>query len=98
MSRHLDVVTLTGTEYDALMAAKDERDDLRAHLAGIEKIANQSRTQTARMLLIAGRCRSALNGDSEWRKLPRPRKRHPLATPENPELTGSRLRLSSVTK
>lgn len=28
MSRHLDVVTLTGTEYDDLMAAKDERDDL----------------------------------------------------------------------
>lgn len=82
MSRELDVVALTGKEYDDLMAAKDERDDLRAHLTGIEKIANQSRSQTARMLLIAGRCRSALNGDSEWRKLPRPRKRHPLATPE----------------
>lgn len=90
MSRNLDVVTLTGTEYDDLMAAKEERDELRAHLEGIEKIANQSRTQTARMLLIAGRCRSALNGDSEWRKLPWPRRRHPLATPEDAMLAAER--------
>lgn len=56
---------------------------LRAHLAGIEKIANNSRSQTKRIRIIAARCRSALNGDNEWRNLPMPRKSHPVATPED---------------
>lgn len=55
-------------------------DGLRSHLAGIETIANKSRSQTRRIQLIAARCRSALNGDNEWRKLPMPRKSHPVAT------------------
>lgn len=57
-----------------------ERERLIKHLSAIERVSNDSRSQSRRMQYITARARSAINGDDDWKGMPRPRKGSPEGT------------------